>query len=169
MKPEEWKPIKGFENRFKISNHGNIISIDGKHKGEKLLSLNIGTSGYRQVMLRDSGRLHRTRAHVLVAEHFCEGKTKERRFVNHKDGDKLNNYFENLEWCTPSENMKHAHETGLCNIKGERSPNAKITKDEALAIKYKFIGFSDSQLSKVFAVGRRHINDIRNGVCWKHI
>ena len=169
MKTEEWKLIKGFESRFKVSSHGNIISIDGKYKGEKLLNLNIGTSGYRQVMLRDSGRLHRTRAHVLVADHFCEGRTKERFFVNHIDGNKLNNYFENLEWCTPSENAKHAHRTGLCDLKGEKSPNAKITAAEAFAIKYKFIGFSDSQLSKVFAIGRRHINDIRNGVCWAHI
>jgi hypothetical protein len=169
MKPEEWKPIKGFESRFKVSNHGNIISIDGRYSGEKTLKVAIGNSGYHQVSLRDGKRLHRTRAHVLVADHFCEGKTKERFCVNHIDGNKLNNYFENLEWCTRAENSKHAFRTGLCDYKGEKSVHAKITEAQAIAIKYKFIGFTESQLSKVFGIGRRHINDIKNGVCWKHI
>lgn len=46
--------------------------------------------------------------------------------VNHIDGDKANNRSENLEWCTRSQNMKHAYRIGLhpgVVLRGENSPN----------------------------------------------
>ena len=51
--------------------------------------------------------------HRLVAEYFLSNPDKQRNFVNHLDGDKLNNNVSNLEWCTRQENVQHAYETGL--------------------------------------------------------
>lgn len=52
--------------------------------------------------------------HRLVAKMYCKNDSPETKlYVNHIDGNKLNNNFTNLEWVTPSENMRHAHETGL--------------------------------------------------------
>jgi hypothetical protein len=52
------------------------------------------------------------RVHRLVAEAFCE-KSEGKHVVNHKDGNKMNNHADNLEWCNKSENEKHAYATGL--------------------------------------------------------
>jgi hypothetical protein len=49
----------------------------------------------------------------LVAKAFFGLPTTDRPQVNHKDGNKQNNRPENLEWVSPSENMRHAHDSGL--------------------------------------------------------
>jgi HNH endonuclease/NUMOD4 motif len=121
---EIWKDINGYEGRYKISNFGRVWSVRNK----VLLSPYV-TKSYLCVSFIASGKKKNYKVHRLVAIHFIDNP-KEKTEVNHIDGDKLNNHYKNLEWCTRSENMKHAHSSGLIDHKGENSPASKITEKQ---------------------------------------
>lgn len=104
---EIWKPIKNYENYYEISNLGNVKNI----KTQKILIGDKNNMGYRRVILYNPIK-KRFFIHRLVAYHFCNGY-KPNLIVNHKDGNKLNNRANNLEWVTRSENDLHAYKNHL--------------------------------------------------------
>lgn len=105
---EIWKDIKGFEGKYQISNCGRVKSLKRSgRKLEKILILTLGKRGYWTIGLYNKQKVKRRPIHRLIAETFIPNPLNKRE-VNHKDSDKLNNKIENLEWVTPSENSKHA-------------------------------------------------------------
>jgi hypothetical protein len=79
----------------------------GKKKcGDKILKHDI-IKGYHQVTLCFNGFIKRFKVHRLVAEYFIPN-SYELPQVNHKNGRKQQNTVDNLEWCTPSENIIHS-------------------------------------------------------------
>ena len=167
MNTEIWKSIDGYERRFLISNHGRLKSINGRYKKPYITLGNIDVLGYRNVMLRDCGKKKQIRIHSLVAKYFCDGHTNERLCVNHKDGNKLNNHYENLEWVTRKENCDHALKTGLINNKGEKHAMSKLKESDVIKIRelYK-TGLTHQKIADQFAVSRRQVGDIVNGKNW---
>lgn len=140
MNNEEWLPIKGYPGRL-ISNHGRVMTsissrqiIDEEKKKE--IGKCVGRHGYKVVSF-GSGKKGKAKkdflVHRLVAEHFIK-KIDGKKFINHKDGNKLNNNVENLEWVTPGENVRHARDTGLWP-KREMRKNAKYSDIEYLSIR----------------------------------
>lgn len=127
MQKEEWKTIKVFDD-YEISNFGRVKSFK-RYKNGKILNYYDDSHGYLFVKLYINGKSDNKRIHRLVLETFV-GINPDKPFCNHIDGNKENNYIENLEWCTHSENMKHAIETGLINNKGEESPNFGKSRSE---------------------------------------
>lgn len=101
-----WKDIEGYEGKYAISSCGQVKSL----KRSKILIGDINSAGYRRIVL--SNPTSRMFVHRLVAYHFVDGFNEE-LVVNHKDGNKLNNDFSNLEWVTRSENDLHAFDLGL--------------------------------------------------------
>lgn len=107
---EMWRDIPITHGKYQISNTGKIRS---KKKGTEKAPY-INENGYLIIGFYNKEKGHTThyRVHRLVAEAFLENP-ENKRTVNHKDGDKLNNCVWNLEWATHKENIAHAFKTGL--------------------------------------------------------
>lgn len=99
---EKWKKIKEYEN-YEISNLGNVRSL----KKQRILKPMLGE--YKKVALYKNGKRKFFRVHRLVAEAFLDNPNNY-KIVNHIDGNKYNNFFSNLEWCTLSYNIKHSYD-----------------------------------------------------------
>lgn len=91
---EEWRDIKGYEGLYQVSNTGKVRNISYNYQ----LRLYCRPDGYEQVILCKNGKVKAFRVHRLVAEAFIPN-INDLPEVNHKDENKLNNYYENLEWC----------------------------------------------------------------------
>jgi hypothetical protein len=101
------KEIKDYENYF-VTTDGKIFNM----KRNKYLSPCKDKLGYVGVLLSKSGFLKRHYVHRLVANAFIDNPMNYNE-VNHINGDKSDNRIENLEWCSRSQNIKHAYATGL--------------------------------------------------------
>ena len=114
---EIWKDIQGYEGKYQVSNLGRVRSLDRKignyFRRGKVLKACADRNGYLLVNLYNKYSIREARLiHRLVANAFILNR-KNKLEVNHIDGNKHNNAMENLEWCTSSENKKHAIQTGL--------------------------------------------------------
>lgn len=125
---EIWKDIKGYEGLYQVSNLGRIKSL--KQKEEKILNIFKDNIGYLSVNLQTKEKVKkRERVHRLVAKTFILNPENKPQ-VNHKDGNKLNNNVNNLEWCTCKENVNHSWENNLSKPywKGKFGINHKSSK-----------------------------------------
>ena len=101
-----WKDIKGYEGLYQVSEKGEVRRIlkSGKTKPVKPRD-----GLYYTVSLSKNNKYTSFNIHRLVAEAYLDmPESNEPLEVNHKDGNKLNNNVENLEWVTQRQNMLHA-------------------------------------------------------------
>lgn len=111
---EIWKDIPEFEGRYQASSLGRIRSIQDNHGNyrEHIRATWVSSKGYVYVQLFVKDARHNISVHHAVASAFIPNP-ENKKTVNHIDGNKQNNHVTNLEWNTQSENLKHAHATGL--------------------------------------------------------
>lgn len=101
-------PIKGYEHNYVIDFYGNVYSIKDRFGYDRIRKMNIvNHNGYNTVMLTKNGRHIREFIHRLVASTFIPNPNHY-RCVNHKDENKQNNYYHNLEWCTHQYNTNYS-------------------------------------------------------------
>jgi hypothetical protein len=93
--------IKNYEGLYEVSSDGGIYNI----KRKKYLK-NVLADRYYIVLLYKKNKRKRHYVHRLVADAFCE-KQEGKEYVNHKDLDRSNNDYSNLEWVTAKENRIH--------------------------------------------------------------
>ena len=133
---EIWKDILGYEGIYQISNFGIAKSLQRNSLGkfgnvillkEKILKYN-KTKGYLFVTFLKSHKIKNQSIHRLVAMAFIPNPDK-KPCVNHINGIKIDNRIENLEWCTHSENTKHAFNIGLHKpILGDKNILSKLSE-----------------------------------------
>lgn len=170
---EIYKDIIGFEDIYSISNFGKVKSkIRRGWKGKKnsFIKHFIQRRGYPVVFLYPfEGKRSIRFVHSLVAEHFI-GKRPKGFDVNHKDGNKTNNYFKNLEYLSHSENMLHSYKIGLQKgMSGENNPSCKINLSIARKIKefLKKPNMSMREFARTLNIPHYIIYNIKNKNTWK--
>lgn len=160
----------GFEGIYEVSDLGNVRSSTTRrntYKGRVLKPKVRG--GYLRFGLTNlEGKTRWFTGSRLVAQHFIPNP-EDKPHVNHKDGNKKNNAVPNLEWATESENVQHAHDTGL-NLRGEQRHLSKLKKEDIPIIRALLAeGYSGDYIARQFGVSGVTIYSIKNKKSWKWV
>jgi hypothetical protein len=163
--------------------HGEVFekfeaSTDGRIRNSKTLKIYktcINKNGYEQVCVSigSSNKKKVFKIHRAIAETFIPNP-KNKPEVNHKDGNKLNNYMLNLEWSTGSENMQHAAKTGLLHPKrGVDNSWAKLSTEDVDYIREHYIPYDlvygARALGRKFNVNKNTIVAVAKGVAYVNV
>jgi hypothetical protein len=164
---EVWVKIPGWGEKYQVSNMGRVRSTAwGKCE---VMNLTIKDTGYPQASFRHNGKQKKVTVHILVALAFL-GPRPGVLVINHKDGNKLNNTPENLEYVTVQENNAHAKRTGLNDTMGESNPRAKLTENQVMMVLKELAqGKSQSEIAGSLCVSSSTIQLIASGKNWKHL
>jgi hypothetical protein len=164
---EIWKDIKEYEGLYQVSNMGKVKSLRRIHGIINKILSNHLTRGYYSVKLSVNRKEKDFNVHRLVANAFIPNPLA-KPCVNHRDANKCNNEFTNLEWCTHQENMDHASFMNLL-VKGERNHKHKLSMIDVNFIREKRKeGFRVFEIAKSFRnVDYSTIFRIANNESWK--
>lgn len=170
MDLEVWKLItvdRDSGAQLLISNFGNVKGVDWGDRSK----LN-HSGGYLKASHYVGGNITRMWfIHRLVAALFCKKPTEDHSQVNHIDGDKQNNHHKNLEWVTPSRNIRHAHTEGLMNSR-KNVKTLKSYSDDVILKAYLEVMLEFDTITKVaekYGMPRTTLSSIVNGRCKKKI
>ena len=173
---EVWKKIQGFEN-YEISSLGRIkVNLKFRKYRDyqsKILNPSLDKDGYLRTALTKEGKKYMKPIHRLVALNFITN-TNKKPCVNHKNGIKTDNRIENLEWCTHSENVKHAYASGLkkkSSYCGEGNSSSKVTEEQVIAMREEFKqgNISYKELAIKYGVKQNTIGYIITKKTWKYV
>jgi hypothetical protein len=177
LENEIWKPVFEYENLYEVSNFGRVKRKEKKVYSEerncyfikKERICNQFVDRYKYVNLVVYGvKTKRVTLHRIIANAFIPNP-QNKPCVNHKDGNKLNNSIENLEWVTRSENTRHAYKNNLIP-NGENHPKSKLTNSQVIDIyKRVYSGETCIKLSKEFNVHPETITNIKFKRMWKNV
>lgn len=137
---EEWRDVEGYEGLYQVSNEGRVRSLprtietsnrQSRTYGGRVIHGCMSSTGYRVVTLSKKAR---SSIHRLVASAFVPNPDN-KPCVNHINGDKTDNRPENLEWCSYSENEKHAYNIGLKHKSPKAGRQRRFTDEQIRTIR----------------------------------
>lgn len=180
----EWKDVPGYIGLYQVNRDGIFRSLDryvefnyrrsGKKqrfvKG-KILKFGFSTKGYLQLHLSKKSVVSTLEIHRIVAKVWIPNPDN-LPIVNHKNGITTDARVENLEWCTASQNMKHAYSIGLNrSSRGSSNSQSKLTEELVLEMKRRHFVYGDSQrsLAPIFGVSHSVVRNIMIGKKWSHV
>ena len=147
MDDEQWRDWPQ-DPRIKVSNKGNVVSCESGVCSP--LKVSYSGAGYQKVAAVHGSLQY---VHKLVAETWIDNPNPNYYTrVNHFNGDKNDNRVENLEWVAPSQNIRHAHRTGL--TKGRKAPIRIVETGEVFELQRECarrIGCSQQAISQCLA------------------
>ena len=163
---------KDYGDYYEVSNLGQIRNA----KTKKIRKQNLFKKGKYCFVSGSLGSRNNKitfRVHRAVAETFIQNINNLPE-INHKDGNKLNNCVDNLEWCTGAENMKHAMEYGLLRPKrGDDASWSKLTDEDVKYIREHYIPYSKEfgtrALGRKFNVDKETIRSVLKNETWVHV
>jgi NUMOD4 motif/HNH endonuclease len=161
MEIEIWKDVVGYEGLYVVSNLGRIKNSSGK-----LLKPTKRSNGYLVSNLTKGGIKTQFKTHRLVCEAFIDNN-EGKPLVNHINGIKDDNRVVNLEWCTYSENTKHAISSGLKKYETGKRNYITLSNEQIEYIRKNYIPndkkFGGRALAREFKVTPTTISNIANG------
>lgn len=163
---EIWNPVVGYEGLYEVSDKGRIKALSRivkynrwggaseKRLGEKFLNPTISKCGYYHTTLSLNSKKETVLIHRIIAIAFLPNQNNLPQ-VNHKDGNKLNNAVENLEWVTASANHIHAASIGL---------KGKFSNDKVALVREEYAkgGINQKALSAKHGISYLYLNKIIN-------
>lgn len=172
----EWKPVIGYEEKYEVSSHGSVRSIDrtmtnalgqSRYYKGKTLKQRI-RNGYPVVDLWNINP-KTVSVHRIVAEAFVPNPDNKPE-VNHVNGTKTDNIATNLEWVSRSENAAHAYQSGLTHaspVYGSDNGNSRLNHKSAESIrKMSAEGKSSYEIAKRFGVNPSTIQRVLRRETW---
>lgn len=167
---EIWKEVDGHPN-YQVSNFGRVKSYAIYSMG-KIMKETIHKSGYIYYKLKRANEITNITIHRLVAIHFIPRDENIKLEVNHKDGNKLNNRANNLEWVSRSENVKHSFINKLhipkMGIECHTNKLSEIDVREIIEL-LKTSNLRVCDIARLYNVCWSTINYIKLNKSWKHI
>jgi hypothetical protein len=164
MDTQRWLDIEGFENRYQVSDHGNVRSLDRVQWSEarqctytycgRVLKPQMDGDGYPHVML-GVGKCHKV--HLLVARAFIPNPDNLPQ-VDHEDTDKLNCKAGNLRWCTLAQNGRYRHDTTIRAFERRFSNETKAKVRAEIEA-----GRPILHIAKEFSMSRSHVRRCAGG------
>lgn len=167
---EIWKTVPSLKGNYEASNIGRIRrSAPGCGTRPGLIMKTQVQRGYHCLCVSMDKKQFTRQVHRLVAEAFL-GEIPGDMQVNHKNGIKHDNRIENLEYCTPAQNTRHAYEVLKLPYpkppasKGEANGRAKLNDACCVAIfKLRKEGWSQQRIADLFSVDQTNISRVLLG------
>lgn len=160
---EVWKPLKGYETTYEISNYSRVRYI----KNKKLKAIRCGSSHYFELVLNKNGEKehHSLPYYTLIT--FVSDRPSSNTQIHHKDGNMFNNHISNIQWVSPKKHF-HLHFWKKKKLMNNRKLSiSQYSHNGELIERYESAGQCASALGITRSCVDRYVNDKMKNRYWK--
>ncbi len=168
---EVWKPLEFTDRPYEISNYGRVKSFVLSTGKSKILKC-ANVKGFLVIGVKINGKKEQFCVHKLTAKYFVPKESEDQTVVIHKDWNKSNNYYKNLQWVTKRE----SYDRMKLKFKETRKnsdtivTNSKLTEDDVRVLKTMLAnGIKQNVIARLFAISEMQVSRIKRGENWSHI